>query len=362
MNSQDLLQPTARLLEAAGLRGDFHLLPLAGGANNKVFRVEVNGRGALLKAYFQHPEDPRDRLGVEFAFSRFAWEHGVRCIPRPLAYDPVHRLGLYEFVEGRRIQSEEITEGLVLQALEFYRALNRERGGPDARALAGASEACFSIAEHLTCVERRLTALKKGEASSPLHQEALSFIQKDLSQAWERIEESVVRGAQEHGFSLGEEILAEERRLSPSDFGFHNALLAEDGRLRFIDFEYAGWDDPAKTVCDFFCLQGVRVPEVYFSLVAKRVAHDLPQPERQLKRIDLLIPIHQIKWCCILLNDFLPAGLERRRFADEDHRHAGQKPVVRHPLAEAAGQKAIQLEKARTALKGLRERDPHGVC
>ena len=34
-------------------------------------------------------------------------------------------------------------------------------------------------------------------------------------------------------------------------------LAGRDGRLWFIDFEYAGWDDPAKTVCDFFCQPGL---------------------------------------------------------------------------------------------------------
>ena len=53
----------------------------------------------------------------------------------------------------------------------------------------------------------------------------------------------------------------QDRCLSPSDFGFHNAL-AQGETVRFIDFEYAGWDDPAKTVCDFFHHPGVPVPDV----------------------------------------------------------------------------------------------------
>ena len=38
---------------------------------------------------------------------------------------------------------------------------------------------------------------------------------------------------------------------SPSDFGFHN-ILCEDGRLNFVDFEYAGIDDLAKSARRFF--------------------------------------------------------------------------------------------------------------
>ena len=32
-----------------------------------------------------------------------------------------------------------------------------------------------------------------------------------------------------------------ERCISPSDFGFHNALVDERGIVRFLDFEYSGW-------------------------------------------------------------------------------------------------------------------------
>ena len=38
---------------------------------------------------------------------------------------------------------------------------------------------------------------------------------------------------------------------SPSDFGFHNALLKDNGKLCFLDFEYFGRDDPVKLMADF---------------------------------------------------------------------------------------------------------------
>ena len=50
------------------------------------------------------------------------------------------------------------------------------------------------------------------------------------------------------------ELEEDEKIISPSDFGLHNAKLGEDGKLAFFDFEYAGWDDPAKTIADFFLL------------------------------------------------------------------------------------------------------------
>ena len=140
------------------------------------------------------------------------------------------------------------------------------------------------------------------------------------------------------GGNIDWELSQADRCLSPSDFGFHNALRAGDERLRFLDFEYAGWDDPAKMVCDFFCQPAVPVPLHFYDDVVGRVAavsggSSLPQ------RIGLLLPVYQLKWCCILLNDFLPLGRRRRSFAGG--------------TAAQEEQKARQLQKARQALQNL---------
>ena len=47
--------------------------------------------------------------------------------------------------------------------------------------------------------------------------------------------------------------------LSPSDFGFHNAILKESGDLVFLDFEYFGRDDPVKLMADFIWHPGMKL-------------------------------------------------------------------------------------------------------
>src|SRR5437588_843196 len=96
------------LLVRAGFAGEFELVSLRGGANNRVFRAESGGRVALLKAYSHDSRDGRDRLRAEFAFSRFAWNMGLRCVPQPLGQDTENHLGLYEFMDGRAVRPEEI--------------------------------------------------------------------------------------------------------------------------------------------------------------------------------------------------------------------------------------------------------------
>jgi hypothetical protein len=329
----------ASFLEEAGLEGDFSLHLIGGGANNRIYRVEVGNALALLKVYFQHPDDPRDRQGAEFSFSRFAWGNGLRCLPKPLACDPQNRLGLYEFVHGRLLLLHEVTEGVVREALNFYCELNRHKRLPSARALPRASEACFALAEHLQCVERRVQNLRDMDTSSAIDREASGFVQDELSKVWLCVRDLALSRCYELGLALDGNISQEDRCLSPSDFGFHNALLTDGGSLRFFDFEYAGWDDPAKMVCDFFCQPAVPVPLDYYDMFAETVVSDLSEPEMHLQRIAVLLPLYRLKWCCILLNDFLPVGIERRRFA--------------YSAVDQEERKVKQLQKARDAVQSL---------
>jgi hypothetical protein len=107
-----------------------------------------------------------------------------------------------------------------------------------------------------------------------------------------------------------------QRCVSPSDFGFHNALAQPDGTPRFLDFEYAGWDDPAKMTGDFFAQLAVPVPTNFFDRFVHETTAAFPRPEELFQRARLLRPVYQIKWCCIALNVFLPVNLARRKFAN----------------------------------------------
>ena len=331
------IQAHAQIMaKKAGIKGDLCLVPLECGGNNRVFELQVNGTSFFLKKYFRHENDPRDRLGTEFSFLSFAWERGLRRVPQPIVYDAEHGLGMYLFVPGRRLKPGEITEGLVCQALDFYAMLNREKDAPTAHELPIASEACFSLGEHVACVERRLARLRKIAEPDEIHGLAAEFVRNDLCEAWNGVRETVETEADSAGLDLDAVLPREEWRLSPSDFGFHNALLGDDGLLYFLDFEYAGWDDPAKTVCDFFCQPAVPVLDRYFSMFEASAVSGSSASETLRSRIRLLFPLYKLKWCCIILNVFLPEGGDRRAYATDK---AG---LLEHKIS--------QLQKARSYL------------
>lgn len=329
--AKKLREKVSPFVSQHGVTSGYTLQPLPGGANNRVYRLRAEGGERALKVYFQNPADPRDRFKAEYAFYRHLWQQGVRRTPEPLSWDTENRLGLFSFVEGRKLRVEEVDAGAVRQALDFIIEANRDRAS--AQEIPIASEACFSLAEHLAVVERRVLRLQNIAGETEVDQTAAVFVREELNPAWVKIQAAIRAQA---GIALNDEVPKAARCLSPSDFGFHNALLTADG-LKFFDFEYAGWDDPAKLCCDFFCQPQLPVALAHWDLFVGGLAAALGAQADLPQRARLLLPAYQIKWCCIMLNEFLRGEQSRREFALGG--------------GAAAERKWMQLEKARAALR-----------
>ena len=285
------------------------------GGNNQVCRAVVGKSNFLLKHYFWHPDDQRDRMQAELAFMHLAWRNGISAIPKIIGYDYEQRFGLFEYIEGRKLRSDEISTRHIKSILSFFVTLNQYRRTTAAQVLAQASEACFSIRDHLTCVEGRLSRLLEVDSSDTITEKAIIFSTESMSDTWLNIRETAIHKALSLGIDIDRKLSQPDICLSPSDFGFHNAILTPKAELKFFDFEYAGWDDPAKMVCDFFCQPAIPVPEKYFQMVMAKLKTVFSEPDPIMARIELLMPVYRMKWCCILLNEFLPVGFKRRFFA-----------------------------------------------
>jgi hypothetical protein len=220
-----------------------------------------------------------------------------------------------------------VDEARVLEAARFFAALNEPSRRRAAAALPAASEACFSVAEHLAMVDERLARFENLRVESDADRDALAYL-GELGKAWSEQKARILAADARPEQALE----ARWRCVSPSDFGFHNALARADGSLCFLDFEYAGWDDPAKAFGDFFAHPGSPVARRHRDAFLQAAAAPFEDAGRLLARAQLLEPVFRVKWCCIILNEFLPAAAERRRFAN--------------PQADAEAGKRAQLQKA----------------
>ncbi|WP_375596531.1 phosphotransferase [Algihabitans albus] len=315
------------LAQAAGLTAEADrpapvaLEQLSGGRNNRVFRLTLADDSSLvLKSYFRHQHDPRDRLGAEWDFLTFAWARGVRCLPEPLACDRAAQLGLYGFVGGAKLPPEGIARSHVEAAADFVCAVNQ--GTRPRAALKPGSEACFSLADHLERVDRRVERLRRLDPQAPHVEAAAALVADRLVPHWQGVKTDVMEACSAAGATLEAAFPESEIIASPSDFGFHNALWQSGRGLTFLDFEYAGWDDPAKLAGDFFNCPEIPTPPEHFGLFVETLSRRLALGEAAHARMYLLRDAYRIKWACIVLNDFLPHDDARRHFANQGDREA----------------------------------------
>lgn len=287
---------------------------LPGGANNVVARVVVGGRAVVAKAYFAHPGDSRDRVGTEFATLSFLWRNGVRCIPEPVAVSREDRLGVYGFVEGVPLAAGGVTAADAAQLAQLLGRMWELRTDPEARRLPAASEAFFTLAAYLAGIEGRLERLRAALDTAADAAVARAFVEEEVAPRVRLVRQFVEARAGD----LDGELPEAERTLSPADFGFHNALRRRDGTLVFLDFEYAGWDDPATVLSQACLAPEVPLPAGLREPFVRDLLSRFGGGDELVGRFRLVYPLVALKWSMIVLNDFLPVESERRAFAGTD--------------------------------------------
>jgi phosphotransferase family enzyme len=336
--SADVVAVARRLLQERGLATEIvgHTECRAGG-NNRVIRLDTDRGPFVAKLYFDDAGDRRDRLQSEYAFLEYATRLGLRSVPSPIACDAAERVAIHAYVPGRTLSADRLTLAHVQQAIGFFRALNAPPR-PGAEALPPASDGGFSIAAHVELVDRRLARLREIPAQAEVEVEARAFV-GELAKAWETVKIGLGGAMRRLQVAPDLPLSAEERCVSPSDFGFHNALEPAGETIVFVDFEYAGWDDPAKAVADFFCQPLVPVDRRWFREVATGFTAHAPNGDELVRRAAAVFPLFWFKWCLIRLNEFTPVALRRRVFAD--------------PGIDVEARKWRQLQSAREALAAL---------
>ncbi len=330
-------------LAAKMFKGTFRAKRLERGGNSRVFALETGGETPyVMKFYFRHASDPRDRLETEFSGFSFLWQQGITNIPRPVAANREESCAVYEFIEGEKILPADITMEDIKCAVDFISTLKGLNNAARSYNITFASDACFSISAIVAGIEGRLARLSKIEGKGREYEELGSFLRDDFKPflgiltPWAK-----ERCAKEH-ISFDSEISWEERTLSPSDFGFHNAIRARDGRIVFLDFEYFGWDDPAKTIVDVLLHPAMALSKPMKKAFVARMLEAFAENRPLAQRVEIVYPLLALKWCMIMLNEFVPGDFSRRVYA------AG------NPLDKAQVRKE-QLLKAKNLCRTIKE-------
>ena len=301
---------------------------LAGRGNSRIYQITHHGADYALKYYPDLAKDPRERLKTESSTSEFLLNNGIHNVLVFEGSEPELSIGWFRWISGKSIQ--KIDESLLEQAINFVEELKELRTNPTAKSLPKAAGACLSFANLKEQVDSRFELLEKLQDP---------YLETFLTTEWQPLYDQSVFDSMDDLSDLPRLY----QTLSPSDFGFHNALELSDGKIQWLDFEYFGWDDPAKLICDFLWHPGMQLSnELKQEWVSQccRIFGDDPYLKIRLMRDWSL---YGLRWTLILLNEFFPQQWEQRMQAQQ------LKNDCRRELQQ------LQLEKARAICKLLRK-------
>lgn len=306
------------------------LLPLQGGGNARLFKVTTGAKHFVLKAYPAMNGDGRDRRFTEWQALQFMAAGGISNVPQPVATDKQSNASVLSWCEGAAVAADDPA---IDQAARFINQLNQHRTVPAAASLPLASEACLSASELARQLNQRLQRLQQDAIADD---DLQVFLSRHLAPATTTWPAAAKEAYAQRDWSFSEALKPAAQCLSPSDFGFHNALQNTAGQLSFVDFEYFGWDDPVKLAADFSLHPGMNLhPDqgrrFSTALSAFFGAKDGPDPGFA-ERLEILLPLYRLRWCCIVLNEFLPARWQRRQAAGNREHY---RSVLRRQLQKA---------------------------
>jgi len=281
-----------------------------GGGNNRVFRIVTDQKDEYaLKLYPDPSTDSRPRLHAEMLACSLTKDLDVTTVM--CAHDPCLNLALFDWIDGT---SPSADHGSIRQAVEFAKRLRKiHLSGDGSTPLA--SEACLSIREIFCQVDKRISVLNTNP--DPALTRVLGGTVSPLRQ---RLEEWVGRRWPFERQTT--EVPLTKQTLSPSDFGFHNAIEKGDGTLCFIDLEYFGRDDPVKLIADFLWHPGMDLTSTQKKFWLEKIFQVFEEDTELKGRFLTSWPVFGLRWALILLNEFREDGWKKR--VDASHRNSAK--------------------------------------
>lgn len=304
----DMLPPeiTAWGNEFFGSANGWSAIRQSGGINNHVYLCKSADEQVIVKSYPQLTQPQPDRFRAEQEFLTYANTCAPGYVPRLLSADTSSRILVMQYLEGTPYSASDTLEAQDIQhAASLITALSADVNLAKSHITQRAADGFLSLSEHLENITSRLAGMATSHLPGACQGQARGSL-KQLNEL-NKTTQTIVRNAIKNG--LIEDAISEDMLCpSPSDFGFHNAISCSSN-VKFIDFEFAGWDDPAKVVCDFFLQPRVRVPTKYQYLIEESVATVVPA-EVLRARIRYLHPVLHLKWAAIILSVLKPERLQ----------------------------------------------------
>ena len=269
-------------------------IQLKGRGNSSVYKILTENNPIFLKFYPQFSN--HNRLKSEFLGVKILNKLEFTEVQKPIACNDELNIAAYEWIDVDN--SVVFDTNTIEKSLQFLRKLHNSRNNRLFNNFPMASDYCESVLDIENQIKFRLLQLQKCSIG---YTDLDSFLKCDFIPVFD----DVVYWSK---LSLNEKcsysniLDRKDMTLSPSDFGFHNILESKSGGIRFIDFEYFGWDDPVKLISDFSHHAAMNLTNemenVWFEGVKDIYGESI------LNRLKASWPLYGLNWCLIILNEF----------------------------------------------------------
>jgi len=258
----------------------------------------------VIKGYAPLEPGARDRMQAEVDFLHYAAQVAPGFTPELIHVDSERRCVVLENLQGVPfVDGLPPSNQAIKNAIHFFRQLNHDFAHAQMMIRVDAAEACLNLNDHLENVCNRINAMQINHLPAEIRgpaTELLNNLTHRYSQVSLDLDNQIRCGFVPAILDRG------DCCVSPSDFGFHNAIRTNQG-IRFFDFEFAGWDDPSKAVVDFLLQPRVPVSKSARELILKYLEKSQPSVAN---RVHKLMPILRLKWICIVLSVLNPSRLK----------------------------------------------------
>ena len=277
------------------------------GKNSKIYKINTDKKKIILKSYYGKKNL---RIRKEFQFYKYLNQTNIDNVVTPIAFDFKNNLVALPYIVGNKIH--KVQNKHIIQLSNFINKINRKN--IYSRKIGLAVEGINNRKNHITICQNRINKLKLVDKKSAIKKELYLFLREKIIPTFKILKNKI--NDKKILYQSKYKLYKKDMIISPSDFGFHNVVESKK-KIFFFDFEYGGYDDPVKLICDFYCQPNQKVSikqkEKFKKMIIKKY--------KNYKQLDYLIsellPIHHLKWCCIILNEFIPSKLSIRK-------HAGQ--------------------------------------
>jgi hypothetical protein len=325
--------------------------PIAGGTQNRLFKLDVSGGGALL-AKFYH-QDRWSRLQREYSALSLLARNGVSGVPRVYLRSDDFGYGVYSFEPGQARSAAEF-EPRDLEAVATF-AADLQQVAPSTTEVdvLPAAEACFSVEQQLKVVDGRLRAFETFAGSPDAYAEVRGLYRElDLRAAITELGQQATSGMSE---AVRRTALPRPAwRLNTADFGPQNMLFTSDGQLTVVDFEASGWDDPARLVMGFVAhATSEELTPGQVELFLAKYAEARGLSDSEINRFERVGALYDLEWIAIYASALTSEVVAVKQFANREFDRpaylAGAIAKLRRRLARATDGAGYRFPTAKPA-------------